>query len=110
MQKLALHTRAEHDKQDARDQRSYRDCSRDLRGFFLVHRGFDGTEFCHFLLLVVVEIGVDKSNHSENQQDDSEKDDEALYRSETITIPLTRVRNPGRHTRAAATHEDTLIE
>jgi hypothetical protein len=86
-QKLTLHARAEHDEQDAGDERSDRDSGRDLRGFFLVHGSFDGAEFRYFFLFVIAEIGVDKSYHSEHQQDDSEKDDEALHRPEAITTP-----------------------
>jgi hypothetical protein len=37
--------------------------------------------------LVIVETGVDESNHSENQEDDSENDDEALHTPEPITTP-----------------------
>ena len=59
MAKLLLHARPENNESYAGYQESYRDRCRDLRGFLFIHGCFDGTEFGHFFLLVIVEIGVD---------------------------------------------------
>src|SRR5882762_1424179 len=107
-QKLLLHARPENNKPYAGYQESYRDRCRDLRGFLLVHGCFDGAEFCHFFLLVIVEIRVDESNYSKNQEDDSENDDKALHSPELITSTVIRVRNASRRSPAPDWRRDVL--
>ena len=84
--KLLLHARPENDKPNPGYQESYRERCRDLCGFFFVHSCFDGTEFGHFFLLVVVEIGMDQSNHTQNHKDDSESSDQALHKAEPFLL------------------------
>ncbi|OLE32937.1 MAG: hypothetical protein AUG47_05315 [Alphaproteobacteria bacterium 13_1_20CM_3_64_12] len=84
-----LHARPENNKPNAGYQESYRERCWDLCGFFFVHSCFDGTEFGHFFLLVVVEIGMDQSNHTQNQKDDSKSDDQALHTADPFLIGAT---------------------
>src|SRR5256885_2050492 len=100
MPKLRLHARPQHNKPYAGYQQSYRDGSRDLRGFLFVHGSFEGAEFRHFFLLVIVEIRVDESNHTENQEDDSENDDQAPHLSEPFLIVTALARNAYRRSPA----------
>jgi hypothetical protein len=76
MGQLLLHTRPEHNKPDARNQKSYGDRCRDLRRFLFINGCFDGTEFRYFLLLVIIETRVDQSNDTQDQEDHSENDDQ----------------------------------
>src|SRR5260370_304413 len=109
-QKLLLHARPEHNKPYAGYQESDRDRCRDLHGFFFVHGCFDGAEFRYFFLLVIVEIGVNESNHTKNQQDNSENDDETLHGSEPITTAALCVSNADRRTSAPVRRRGVLIE
>jgi len=87
-QKLVLESRPEHYKPYADNQQSYGDCRRDLCGFLFVHGCFDGTEFRDFLLLMVVETGVHESDDTQDKEDDSNNDHEALHKLEPITTAV----------------------
>ncbi len=87
-QKLLLHSRPEHNKPYADNQECYGNCRWDLRGFLFVHGCFDRTEFRDFLSLMVVETGVDESNDTQDNEDDSDNDHEALHKLEPITTAM----------------------
>ena len=87
-QKLVLESRPEHYKPYADNQECYGNCRRDLRGFHVVHGHFDGAKFRYLFLLVIIETRVDKSDDTQDKEDDSDNDHEALHKLEPITTAV----------------------
>jgi len=73
------------DYADSQNNDRYR--GRDLRGFLFIHGCFEGTNFCYFFFLVVIETWVDESNHTQNHKDDSEKEGKTLHSENLSQVP-----------------------
>ncbi len=108
-QKLVLESRPEHYKPYADNQECYGNCRWDLRGFLFVHGCFDRTEFRDFLSLMVVETGVDESDDTQDKEDDSDNDHEALHKLEPITTAVVQAKIEKRRTSARDRRGDVLF-
>jgi hypothetical protein len=81
--RLFIRARSGYNQYYADSENNDRYRGRHLRGFLFIHGGLEGANFCHFFPLVVVETWVDKSNHTQNQEDDSKKEGKTLHESRT---------------------------
>lgn len=70
---------AEQNHADAGDEEHDRNCGRDLHGLFFIQGSFVRSELGHFFLLVIGEVGMDQSNDSADQKNESKNDNEALH-------------------------------